>query len=234
MSAGGVAAARPANRRARGGATPTPALQSIQVRPVSVKIAKEIIVRNHYLHSLPGGTQMTFGVFLGQRLLGAMALGVGPFNAYRLVEGAAPTDCLTLSRLWLSEELPKNSESRVLGVVVKLLRRHTNLKFLLSYADPAQGHLGIIYQATGWIYTGLSQAMPLYDLGDGQIRHSRSLAHGYGTHSIRHFQHKGVTIEVISQPPKHRYVYFLDPMWRGKLKAPKLPYPKWEVLDASG
>ena len=234
ISAGGVAEARPATQRAGGGAIPTPALQSIQVRPVSVKIAKEIILRNHYLHSLPGGTQMTFGVFLGQRLLGALALGVGPFNAYRLVEGAAPTDCLTLSRLWLSEELPKNSESRALGVVLRSLRRHTDLKFLLSYADPAQGHLGIIYQATGWIYTGLSQAMPLYDLGDGQIRHSRSLAHGYGTHSIRHFQHKGVPIEVINQPPKHRYVYFLDPMWRGKLKAPKLPYPKREVLDASG
>ena len=234
MSAGGVAAARPANRRARGGATPTPALHSIHVRPIPAKIAKEIIVRNHYLHSVPGGTHMTFGVFLEHRLMGAMALGVGPFNAYRLVEGAAPADCLTLSRLWLSEELPKNSESRVLGVVLRSLRKHTNLKFLLSYADPAQGHLGTIYQATGWIYTGLSQAMPLYDLGDGKARHSRSLAHGYGTHSVRHFQHKGVTIEVINQPPKHRYVYFLDPMWRGKLKAPKLPYPKREVLDASG
>ena len=123
MSAGGVAAARPESIQAGGGAIPTPALQSIQVRPVSVRIAKEILVGNHYLHSMPGGTQMTFGVFLGQRLLGAMALGVGPFNAYRLVEGAAPTDCLTLSRLWLSEELPKNSESRVLGVVMRSLRR---------------------------------------------------------------------------------------------------------------
>ena len=234
MSVGGVAEAWPATQRAGGGAIPTPALQSLTVRPISHRAAKELLVRNHYLHTMPGGTQMTFGVFLGQRLLGAIALGVGPFNAYRLVEGASPTDCLTLSRLWLSEELPKNSESRVLGVVMRSLRRHTNLKFLLSYADPTQGHLGTIYQATGWIYTGLSQAMPLYDLGDGQIRHSRSLAHGYGTHSIRYFQHRGVPIEVISQPPKHRYVYFVDPMWRGKLKAPKLPYPKREVLDASG
>ena len=233
MSAGGVAAARPAFQRARGGAIPTPALQSIQVRPVPIKIAKEIIVGSHYLHSLPGGTQMTFGVFLGQRLLGAIALGVGPFNAHRLVDGAAPADCLTLSRLWLSDELPKNSESRVLGVVVRSLRKHTDLKFLLSYADPAQGHLGTIYQATGWIYTGRSQAMPLYDLGDGRVRHSRSLAHGFGTHSVRHFKDMGVPIEVIPQSPKHRYLYFLDPTLRTKLKAPALPYPKREALDAN-
>ena len=176
---------------------------------------------------------MTFGVFLGQRLLGAIALGVGPFNAHRLVDGAAPADCLTLSRLWLSEELPKNSESRVLGVVLRSLRKHTDLKFLLSYADPAQGHLGTIYQATGWIYTGRSQAMPLYDLGDGRVRHSRSLAHGFGTHSVRHFKDMGVPIEVIPQSPKHRYLYFLDATLRTKPKAPALPYPKREALDAN-
>ena len=154
MSAGGVAAARPANQRAGGGAIPTPALQSIQVRPVPVKIAKEIIVGNHYLHSLPGGTQMAFGMFLGHRLLGALTLGVGPFNAHRLVEGATPSDCLTLSRIWLDDILPSNSASRVLGFVVRSLRKHTNLKFLLTYADPAQGHVGGIYQGTNWLYTG--------------------------------------------------------------------------------
>ena len=234
MSAGSVAAARPESIQAGGGAIPTPALQSLTVRPIPHRAAKELLVRSHYLHTMPGGTKLAFGIFNNDRLMGTVTLGVGPFNAHRLVSGATHDDCIGLTRLWLDDNLPKNSESRVLGVVMRSLRRHTNLKFLLSYADPAQGHLGIIYQATGWIYTGLSQAMPLYDLGDGQIRHSRSLAHGYGTHSIRHFQHKGVPIEVINQPPKHRYVYFLDPMWRGKLKAPKLPYPKREVLDASG
>ena len=84
---------------------------------------------------------------------------------------------------------------------MRSIRKNTRLKFLLSYADPAQGHVGIIYQASGWIYTGLSQAMPLYDLGDGQFRHSRSLGHGFGTHSIRHFQDKGISIEVIPQSP---------------------------------
>ena len=234
FSAGSVTAARSAIQRAGGGASPTPALQSLQVRPVPVSVAKGLLVREHYLHSMPGGTQMAFGVFLKHRLLGALALGVGPFNSYRLVAGASPADCLTLSRLWLSEELPKNSESRVLGVVVRSLRKHTNLKFLISYADPAQGHLGTIYQATGWLYTGLSQAMPLYDLGDGQVRHSRSLAHGFGTHSVRHFKAKGISIKAIPQSPKHRYIYLLDQTFRINLRAPVLPYPKREALDASG
>ena len=234
FSAGSVAAARPAIQRAGGGASPTPALQSLKVGPIPIRTAKAILVREHYLHSMPGGTQLAFGVFNGYRLLGAVTLGVGPFNAHRLVEGASPSDCLTLSRLWLSDELPKNSESRVVGVVLRALRRSTKVRFLLSYADPAAGHVGAIYQAADWIYTGLSNAMPLYDIGDGQARHSRSLAHAFGTHSVRYFQGQGVLIKVIPQSAKHRYIYFLDQTWRTKLRAPMLPYPKREVLDASG
>jgi hypothetical protein len=56
MSAGSVTAARPADQQAGGGAIPTPALQQIQVRPVPVSVAKKLVEKNHYLHSLPGGT----------------------------------------------------------------------------------------------------------------------------------------------------------------------------------
>ena len=118
---------------------------------------------------------MAFGTLLEGRLLGILTLGAGPYNAHSLVDGAKPHDCLTLTRLWLSDELPCNSESRVLGLVLGFLKRHTQVKFLITYADPSAGHVGTIYQATNWLYTGLSEPMPLYDLGDGQERHSRSL-----------------------------------------------------------
>ena len=167
MSAASVTASTAPAHGAGPGSTPRAALQSLWVSPVPVKIAKELVVRNHYLHSLPGGTQITFGVFLGGRLLGVVVLGVGSFNAKSLVKDALAEDCLTLTRLWLSDDLPKNSESRVIGTVVRLLKKHTELKFILSYADPAHAHVGTIYQAAGWIYTGLSVAMPLYDIGDG-------------------------------------------------------------------
>jgi hypothetical protein len=217
MSAGGVAAA---------------ALHSLEVRPIPTLSAKRLIEREHYLHSLPGGTRLAFGVFLGSRFMGALTLGVGPLNAYSLVQRATPDDCLTLTRLWLSDQLPRNSESRVLGISLRSLRRHTSLKFLVTYADPAQGHLGTIYQATGWLYTGLSKAMPLYDVGDGKARHSRSLSHAYGTHSLEHFSRHGVQVKLVPQQAKHRYLYFLDPTWRERLKGPALPYPKPEVVDA--
>ena len=87
---------------------------------------------------------------------------------------ATPDDVVTLTRLWLSDQLPRNSESKVLGISLRSLKRDTSLKFVLAYSDPAVGHLGIIYQATNWLYTGLSTATPLYDIGDGILHHSRS------------------------------------------------------------
>jgi len=36
-----------------------------------------------------------------------MVFGVGPYLGYKLVEGASPNDVVTLTRLWLSDELPR-------------------------------------------------------------------------------------------------------------------------------
>ena len=208
------------------GSSPRVALHQIRVAPIPLVLAKAMIVQHHYLHSWPGGTKLAFGVFVGMRLLGAIILGVGPTNAHRMVAGAGPEDCLALTRLYLSDDLPKNSESKVLGIVLRNLKRHTNVRFLISYADPAQGHLGTIYQATNWLYTGLSEAMPLYDLGDGKARHSRSLAHAFGTHSVKYFKKHGIKVTKVPQSRKHRYVYFLNSSWRSRLIGQVLPYPK--------
>ena len=63
------------------------ALHLLRVRPLPIRVAKALLVREHYLHSLPGGTCLAFGTFVCSRLLGALTFGVGPTNAHRLVEG---------------------------------------------------------------------------------------------------------------------------------------------------
>ena len=227
--AGSAVAARPAIQRAGGGAIPTSALHDLRVSPIPFSVAKTLVQRHHYLHTLPAGTKLAFGVMAGSSLSGVLTIGVGPINAHRLVAGTTRDDGATLTRLWLYDYLPANSESRVIGVVLRALRRHTSLRFLLSYADPAQGHVGTIYQATGWLYTGLSQGTSLIDLGDGRHHHSRSLGHTFGTHSVRYFRDHGVAATTVAQEPKHRYLYLLDRSLRNSITAPVLPYPKKAV-----
>jgi hypothetical protein len=218
-------------QKANAGSIPSTALHSLKICPVPLITAKKLIEVKHYLRSLPGGTHLSFGVFFNNQILGAVTLGAGPAYAHLLVEGANRDDCLTLTRLWLSDELPANSESRTIGIVIRSLRKNTRLKFLLSYADPAQGHLGTIYQATGWLYTGLSQSMPLFDLGDGKARHSRSLGQTFGSHSTKYFTSNGINVTLVPQSSKHRYIYFLDRNWTTRLKVPILPYPKKEEIN---
>jgi hypothetical protein len=226
MCAGGVMVSIVPIQEVGRGSIPTAALHDLRLIPISREDAKKIIVRNHYSHSIPGGTKMCFGIILNGRLLGAMTFGVGPFYGYKLVNGATPDDAITLTRLWLSDELPRNSESKVLGIALRSLKRDTSLKFVIAYSDPAVGHLGIIYQATGWVYTGLSSATPLYDIGDGTLHHSRSLAHELGSHSIRYLTLQGINAKIVPQSAKHRYIYFLDKSWSSRLAVPVLPYPK--------
>ena len=229
ISAAGVVESTASTLGAGPGSTPRAALHDIRVRPIPLKVAKAIEVRNHYHRSIPGGTRLSFGAFVGSRLWGSLTLGVGPYNVPSLVEEATADDCLTLIRLWLSDELPSNSESRTTGVVIRALKKSTAVRFLVAYSDPAVGHLGNIYQAAGWLYTGLSEARPLYDVGDGHLHHSRSLSHAYGTHSVAHFAPHGVNVRRVPQQRKHRYVYFLDCSWRDRLRVPVLPYSKREA-----
>ena len=123
MSAVSVEASPASSLEAGPGASPRAALQQLRVRPIPFPVAKELVVREHYLNSLPGGTQLAHGVFDGAHLVGVLTLGVGPFNMRSLVEGATSDDCLALTRFWLADELPQNSPSRVLGVVLRALKR---------------------------------------------------------------------------------------------------------------
>ena len=211
------------------GSNPATALHGLRLMPISHVEAKNLIVPNHYLHSLPGGTKLSLGIFLNARLLGALTLGVGPYLGYKIINGAYPDDVVTLTRLWLSDELPRNSESKVLVMALRSLKRDTSLKFVLAYSDPSAGHFGTIYQASNWLYTGLSSATPLYDIGDGILHHSRSLAHSLGSHSVRYLTSQGIDVKTVPQSAKHRYVYFLDPSWKSRLSVSILSYPKKEL-----
>lgn len=204
------------------------------VRPIPAVVASALVVQGHYLHSFPAGTRVSLGAFTAAGLEGVVVLGVGPRFAHRLVAGATPADGLTLTRLWLADALPHNSESYVIGQTVRWLRQHTPVKFLLSYADPAAGHVGTIYQATNWLYTGLSQAQPALDLGDGIARHTRSVGSALGTHSLRYLRAAGLSPRRLPAAGKHRYVLFIDRRWRGRLAVPTAPYPKQEGLAHAG
>lgn len=205
---------------------PRSLLKSLVVRPVMPNTVRDLITERHYLHSMPAAPRRCYGVYLGDALHGAVVFTSGPRQGYRLLAAAKPQKVSELARLWLSDTLPRNSESRVLGIVLQMLRHETTWKLILSYADPAAGHRGTIYQAVGWLYLGETEPNSYVRLGDGQLLHPRSVYTRFGSNNIRHLRATGVPAVREATCGKYRYAYVLDPAWRWRLQGVAQPYPK--------
>lgn len=200
-------------------------VRELRVDPVPSRAVAQVVTDEHYLHSMPTAACACFGVYGANDLLGAVVLTAGARHSHRLLTACQPQQVVTLARLWLSDDCPKNSESRVLGVVLRHLRRDGRWKLVVSYADPEAGHVGTIYQATGWLYLGPGAQSSYLDLGDGELQHPRSVYERMGTNAVRHLRNTGVPAVRRYLPGKHRYAYLLEPSWRWRLTKPVVPYP---------
>ena len=187
-----------------------------QVRSIDSEQTKEWLLKKHYLKRMPN-ISYAFGLYEGQILIGVLTIGKPP--SLSLCENVCGVEyknfVYELNRLCINDKLPKNTLSHFLGASFNLIR--DNL-ILVSYADTQWGHHGYIYQATNWVYTGLTD--PKVDkLIKGNEKHSR---HNSGYNSNTEFERK-------ERSRKHRYIYFVGKRkreFRKKLKWEVLPYPK--------
>lgn len=207
--------------------------KSLVVESVVPSAVRGMITEFHYLHSMPAASRRCYGVFHDSALVGAVVFTAGARRGHNVLAASQPQEVATLARLWLTDELPKNAESRVIGAVLRHLRRNTDWKLLLSYADPSAGHIGTIYQATGWLYLGQGGAEGYLELADGQIIHPRTAYKRYGSTAVGHLARTGVPARRSRMPAKHRYAYVLDQAWRWRFRGVGLPYPKRSTAEAT-
>ena len=87
---------------------------------------------------------------------------------------------------------------------------------LISFADPAHGHHGGIYQASGWMYAGHNKGQ-MFNIGLGE----RNTHHRTATST-------GSVAGLASRktPAKHRYLLPLDADMRAHIAPLAQPYPK--------
>lgn len=199
--------------------------KALVVRPVPPVVVRPLIEGCHYLHSMPAAPRRCFGIYLDEHLVGAVVFTTGARQGHRLLAAAHPQDVATLARMWLRDDLPRNSESRVLGIVLRHLRRTTEWKLVLSYADPAVGHVGTIYQASGWHYLGMTAGETYVRLADGKLHHPRSVYERFGSNRIGHLRATGIAAQREPVAGKHRYAYVLDPSWGWRLRGLAEPFP---------
>ena len=204
-----------------------------EIRSIPHKDAIDLIVRRHYLHrACP--CSFSFGLFKGYTLYGVIIYGT-PSSA-PLRRGICGDDekdnVIELTRLWISDQAGKNTESYFIAHTLPLI----NKEIVVSFADPTQNHVGIVYQATNWIYTGLSAKRTNWTV-KGIDKHCQTIADKYTSEELR--EKYGDDFTLVDRPQKHRYIFFNCDKRRKrvllkKLKYPILPYPKLVPTKLSG
>lgn len=221
------------------------------VRLVSRDAAKKIIIDNHY-----SGTWTKVSYCLGlfynesadhkffngvnEKLIGVICYGdpIGMHSGGSLSEALDRTQVLELTRLYIFDGYGTNAESWFVGQSFQWLRKNApHIKGLISYSDPKAGHIGLVYQATNWIYQGTgirpNETWLFKFEEDGRWIHGRTMAPYWGTSSPFKLQTLiDKTFWVKREPKKHRYIYILAESKRERLKImkglkhPVFPYPK--------
>ncbi|MEM7213763.1 MAG: hypothetical protein AAF479_18110, partial [Pseudomonadota bacterium] len=105
-------------------------------------VANDLIKRHHYSKRIVSNSKHHLGVFQDGRLLGVLQYGyaMNPASADSVVKGTATDEYLELNRMWLSDVLPRNSESRALSLSIKFLRKRApKVKWIQSFADERCG-----------------------------------------------------------------------------------------------
>jgi hypothetical protein len=115
---------------------------------------------------------------------------------------------------------------------------------VVSYADTGVGHVGYVYQATNFLYTGLSAKRTDWKLKGREHLHGASIAdlsRGQEHRAEWMRETYGDDFYLQDRPRKHRYVYLHGGKrdrvaMREALRYPVEPYPKGESqrYDAGG
>jgi hypothetical protein len=131
---------------------------------------------------------------------------------------------MELNRLVTSDGLPKNTLSYFVSTALKLL---PNPLVVVSYADTEQNHNGYIYQATNFIYTGLSAKRTDWKIKGMDHLHGGTIAdisRGKSNRAEYLKEKFGNDFYYQERSRKHRYFYFLGNKRDKKSMLKMLPY----------
>jgi hypothetical protein len=151
-----------------------------------------------------------------------------------------------------SAALPKFTESRALAVCHRLIKRHLpQVKWIVSYADATQCGSGTIYRAAGFLLTGIKPNQTIVwvpamreaftKLTFTTMKSRRAYARIKQATGVDVMKAMGGGASMtnlmkaldarVLKGYQIRYLLFLDPAWRGKLKAPVMSYDEIKKLD---
>lgn len=215
--------------------------KEITLKPIPPADANALVRRVHYSGKVDTRSGVHIGVYYMGSLEGALQFGpsIDKRKTIGLVRGTAWHEYIELNRMAFTDTLPRNSESRALGVAFRILRQHApQLKWVLSYADATQCGDGTIYRASGFLLTQITENRSMWRLPSGEVICKLVLQPGFSPNSgpgslkarlgVKAGESSGAYLRRVGAAPvpgyQFRYVRFLDPAWVDRLAVPVIPF----------
>jgi len=177
------------------------------IRQISRDDCEPFILGIHYAKRWPS-ISYAYGLFDDEELIGVVTYGTPP--SATLKRGIAgdkyKADVLELNRLCLKYNR-KNEASMLVGRSLKMLPQN---KIVVSFADTSQGHSGTVYQATNFVYCGLSAKRTDWKVKGKEHLHGQTVADEFrGEKNRAECMRKkyGDDFYLQARPRKHRYIY---------------------------
>ncbi|WP_343347626.1 hypothetical protein WJT74_05105 [Sphingomicrobium sp. XHP0239] len=188
----------------------------------------------HYTGKMPN-SGVKIGVWEDDKFIGVILFGVGAANAtngkaYGL---ARSHEIAELQRVALKAG-HAYPVSKYVSIAIRMLRKQSpKLRMLISFADPAQGHHGGIYQAGNWIYTGRSGSDHAFRV-KGEVLHCKTV-HSRGWKQQVAWLRANIDpkAEKVVGEGKYRYLMALDAEIAERIAPLAKPYPKRAKEQAS-
>lgn len=225
--------------------------KDILIKPITAHAANALVKKVHYSGKVVANSSLHFGAFLDGKLEGVMSFG-SPMDKSKvlpLVKDTKWSDMLELNRMAFSDVLPKNSESRALGVAFRLIKKHyPNIEWILSFSDGTQCGDGAIYRASGFVLTSIKENSSLFDTPSGEPiarmtwdsaaperRVFLAKKYGFSLFDASGFLQKTAKLNNMKALKgfQLRYIYFLNKEAKQRLTTPVLPFSDIEKMGAS-
>lgn len=120
-----------------------------------------------------------------------------------------PEQVREFDRMWLSDIMPKFSETITLSLFHRYMREaHPEIKVLISYADTTAGNKGTIYKAANYVLVDRLKA-DFYLLPSGERIHPVSMWHRHGTRAWDFLQKQYPGIVRVRDGEQLKFVKYL-------------------------
>ena len=148
----------------------------MHIQEITKELAYPLLADNHYSPVMPRLTKHYLGVFQCEELVGVLTLGWGTQpkgTINKLFPGLGTESYYEIGKMAMLEEMPRNSESQMLSLAIKWMKKNTTKDYLFTWADGMVGKAGYVYQAANFFYGGFVWS-DIYIGPDGEKIHPRS------------------------------------------------------------